>query len=60
MSFCHVQWFSQVLGKQVGTYVVLPDAGVGKPPYPTYYLLHGLSDDYTIWHRRTRIEFYGR
>jgi S-formylglutathione hydrolase FrmB len=56
MSFCHVQWFSNILGKQVGSYVILPDAG--KPPYATYYLLHGLSDDYTIWHRRTRIEMY--
>src|SRR6185295_17807857 len=24
------------------------------------YLLHGMSDDYTIWHRRTRIEWYVR
>jgi len=58
MALCHVQWFSQVLAKQVGTYVILPDGG--KPPFATFYLLHGLSDDYTIWHRRTRIEWYVR
>ena len=33
---------------------------VGEPPFPVYYLLHGLSDDYTIWQRRTRIEWYVR
>jgi S-formylglutathione hydrolase FrmB len=26
--------------------------------YPVLYLLHGLSDDYTIWQRRTSIERY--
>lgn len=26
--------------------------------YPTLYLLHGLSDDHTIWQRRTSIERY--
>lgn len=58
MAFCNVQWFSQVLGKQVETYVILPDAGKG--PFATFYLLHGLSDNHTVWHRRTRIEFYVR
>jgi len=38
--------------------VILPE--VGKPPYPTLHLLHGLSDDYTGWTRRTRIEWYVR
>ncbi len=56
MSLCQVHWFSQVLLKQVGMYVLLPDGG--KPPFATFYLLHGLSDDYTIWLRRTRIEMY--
>lgn len=31
-------------------------AGQGK--HPTLYLLHGLSDDHTIWMRRTSIERY--
>lgn len=56
MAFAHVHWFSKVLEKQVGMHVLLPE--VGQPPFATYYLLHGLSDDYTIWHRRTRIETY--
>ena len=44
--------------KQVGMYVILPETG--QPPFETYYLLHGLSDDYTTWIRRTRIEWYVR
>jgi putative tributyrin esterase len=58
MAFCHVQWSSKVLNKAVGSYVILPETGKG--PYATFYLLHGLSDDYTIWQRRTRIEWYVR
>jgi S-formylglutathione hydrolase FrmB len=58
MAFTHVFWSSKVLGKQVGMNVILPDCGT--PPFPVFYLLHGLSDDYTIWHRRTRIEWYVR
>lgn len=58
MALCEVHWSSAVLEKKVGTYVILPDAG--QPPFATYYLLHGLSDDYTVWLRRTRIEWYVR
>lgn len=31
-------------------------AAVEKPAYPVLYLLHGLSDDHSIWHRRTALE----
>src|SRR5215208_710854 len=55
MALCELHWFSKIIGKQVGTYVYIPDA---PPPFATFYLLHGLSDDYTIWQRRTSIERY--
>src|SRR3954447_26011890 len=58
MALCEVHWQSQVLRKKLGTYVILPD--VGEPPFRTFYLLHGLSDDHTTWLRRTRIEWYVR
>lgn len=58
MPFSHVQWHSSALQKMVGMNVILPV--IGSPPFPTFYLLHGLSDDYTAWHRRTRIEWYAR
>src|SRR5687767_7633473 len=60
MPLCEVHWSSTVLAKKVGTYVILPEPGVGEGPWPVYYLLHGLSDDYTVWQRRTRAEWYVR
>jgi len=58
MAFVTVHFFSNTLAKQVAMNVIVPDKGAG--PFATYYLLHGMSDDYTIWHRRTRIEWYVR
>lgn len=67
MALLHVNFFSDVLGKSTAMYVILPQrtnsqigmAGVRKEgKYPVLYLLHGLSDDYTIWQRRTSIERY--
>jgi S-formylglutathione hydrolase FrmB len=58
MAFCTVHCFSNTLAKQVAMNVIVPDKGAG--PFATFYLLHGMSDDYTIWHRRTRIEWYVR
>jgi S-formylglutathione hydrolase FrmB len=56
MSLCELHWHSNVLRKHVGAYVYIPDDA--RPPFATFYLLHGLSDDYTIWLRRTSIERY--
>lgn len=56
MAFCQLQWFSGVLSKQTTTWVLLPDGLNG--PFSVFYLLHGLSDDHSIWLRRTRIEMY--
>lgn len=58
MSLCTVNWRSKVLGKWTSMHVLLPEGGT--PPFPTFYLLHGMSDDYTIWLRQTRIEMYAR
>ncbi len=55
MSFLSVQFFGPSIQKQSSLYVVLPP---GKGPFGVLYLLHGLSDDHTIWHRRTSIERY--
>jgi putative tributyrin esterase len=57
MAFCELRYFSPALGRQTAANVILPE-GEQRPPYAVLYLLHGLSDDYTIWHRRTSIERY--
>ncbi len=56
MAFCELRYYSDALGKQAAANVILPDTGAG--PFPVLYLLHGLSDDYTIWLRRTSVERY--
>lgn len=56
MSLFTAHWQSQILGKATTTQIIFPEAG--KPPFPTLYLLHGLSDDSTTWVRRTRLEIY--
>ena len=59
MALCEVHWSSKIIGKHVGTYVYVPEDtpdNASRPPFRTLYLLHGLSDDYTIWLRRTSIE----
>lgn len=56
MALCHLHYFSQALGMQTAADVILPDAV--EPPYSVMFLLHGLSDDHTIWQRRTSIERY--
>lgn len=58
MAFLSIQYHSESLKKACSMYVILPESING--PYPVMYLLHGLSDDNTIWHRRTRIEWYVR
>ena len=52
---CH----SQTLGISASANVVLPQFAVERgKKLPVLYLLHGLSDDHTIWQRRTSIERY--
>lgn len=58
MAFADLQYFSPSLKKQTSCYVILPEVPGHEGPYPVYYLLHGLSDNHTIWQRRTSIGRY--
>jgi putative tributyrin esterase len=68
MALLNVYFHSEVLGKQVQMNVILPQRSRGMigmnsienkvDSYKTLYLLHGMSDDHTIWSRRTSIERY--
>lgn len=63
-----MEFFSEALGTGTRIQVILPEAqqGIGQAGKavggrggaPVLYLLHGLSDDETIWARRTSIERY--
>jgi S-formylglutathione hydrolase FrmB len=57
MPFCELRYFSEALGFHTAANILLPDPKLD-PPYHVMFLLHGLSDDHTIWSRRTSIERY--
>src|SRR5512147_42451 len=64
MPLIHCNFFSQALGLSISMDVILPlrpwsqGASAQAGRHPTLYLLHGMSDDHTIWQRRTSIERY--
>jgi S-formylglutathione hydrolase FrmB len=55
MAFAEIRYFSGAIGKQNSANVILPDV---PGPWQVMFLLHGMSDDHTIWSRRSRIESY--
>ncbi len=57
MAYLELKYFSKALQKASAATIILPE-GEFKGPFPTLYLLHGLSDDNTMWQRRTSIERY--
>jgi putative tributyrin esterase len=60
MAVAHVNYFDGPLEKQAAFLALIPESAATPGPYPVYYLLHGLSDDYTAWMRWTSIERYVR
>ena len=58
MAFATINYFSHSLRKASSFNIVFPDDPSVPRPWATFYLLHGLSDDHTIWMRRTSIERY--
>ena len=67
MAWLALHYYSEVLGMQRELYAVVPQRSrtgeIGTQGGRTLegkclFLLHGLSDDHTIWLRRTAIERY--
>ncbi len=66
MAFMELHYHSDALRMGVSVNVILPEnaktligmTADGGSTYKTLYLFHGLSDDHTIWMRRTSIERY--
>ncbi len=69
MALIRCDYYSDALGVSTSMTVLLPESttsqiGLAGAPdggpngFPTLYLLHGLSDDHTIWQRRTALERY--
>ncbi|GGH83842.1 S-formylglutathione hydrolase FrmB [Pullulanibacillus pueri] len=67
MALIKCDFYSEVLNLSTSMTVILPqqthsqigmDNHIVADKHPTLYLLHGFSDDHTIWTRRTSIERY--
>lgn len=59
MAFFEVRCKSESLGKQVRVNVVIPgDRRKNPGVIPVIWLLHGLTDDESMWARRTSVERY--
>ncbi len=69
MAFIDLKIYSESLGMETDVFVVIPqrstrgqigteNGGADAQSYKCLYLLHGLTDDQTIWMRRTSIERY--
>ena len=68
MAFMNLKFYSEALGMQTEVYIVIPqkstageigvETNAKADRYKCLYLLHGLSDDHSIWLRRTSIERY--
>jgi S-formylglutathione hydrolase FrmB len=58
MAFATINYHSRSLDKASSFNVIFPDDPGIPRPWAAFYLLHGLSDDHTIWMRRTSIERY--
>ncbi len=68
MAFINIKFFSESLRMQSEVYVVIPQrSSVGEigiennakhEKYKCLFLLHGLTDDHSVWMRRTSIERY--
>ncbi len=56
MALMRVMFRAPSLEKQTNMTVILPYGAEAEGPYPVLYLLHGLSDDDSIWARRTSLE----
>ena len=70
MALCNLKIFSESLGMQTDVNVIIPQSNLRgeigtnisgrKGNLKCLYLLHGLSDNYSIWERRTSIERYAQ
>lgn len=67
MAFLQLNYHSQVLGMDTGVYIIMPEKSqeIGQKgmsgdidEFPVLWLLHGRSNDETMWLRKTSIERY--
>lgn len=59
MALLHFGYYSEALrGMHITVDIIIPDGDVPEHGHRVLWLLHGMSDDETMWQRRTSIERY--
>ncbi len=59
MALFEISFYSHTLGMSMKMNVLLPQKAISdKSKIPVLYLLHGMSDDHSVWLRQTSIERY--
>ena len=58
MAIATLHFFSNALQKQTVCNIIMPEIPGHAGPFPVFYLLHGLSDDFSTWQRKTSIGRY--
>ena len=58
MALIHMEAYSEVLGMNRQTLVIVPENAEPEHPAKVLFLLHGLTDDASCWDRRSRVEQY--
>ncbi len=58
MACATINYLSKSLEKASAFHVIFPEDPKIRKPWSVFYLLHGLSDDYTYWMRQSCIERY--
>ena len=59
MAVFECSFYSKAINISTGMNVIIPEDDFDRD-YPTLYLLHGYTDNYTAWMRWTAIELYAR
>jgi putative tributyrin esterase len=58
MALLEFRFFANALGMCTSMLAIVPNDAPPADGWPVFYLLHGLSDDHSIWLRRSNIERY--
>lgn len=58
MALFKINFYALTLHQSTDVMVIMPDGLNENDEVPVLYLLHGYSDDYSMWERRTSIERY--
>lgn len=60
LTHLQIDYYSNALSRGTHLEALLPEGSAPEEGFPTLYLLHGMTDDFSLWMRRTAIERYAQ